>query len=171
MYQQGNSEGRENRMSFYAFNLEGGLGAGSYFQDPIAPGDWIHYAGAMDGTRTAIFRDGAERDSDLLSGYDITPMNGAAPVRIGTRDLNSFFEGSIARVAVYSARLTEAQLRAHAEAAAAGAYDAAVLAEPTLVAYYPLDEAEGPVARDVVGGRHGRYVGGVTPGATTWRGR
>jgi hypothetical protein len=35
MYQDGNRENRANRISFYSFNLTGGLGAGSYFQDPV----------------------------------------------------------------------------------------------------------------------------------------
>ena len=168
MYQEGNSEGRANRISFYSFNLTGGLGAGSYFQDDIVVGEWIHYAGAFDDARTYIFRDGVERDSDLLSGYDIVPMNGSAPVRIGTRDRNSFFEGSIARVAIYGARLTEEQIAAHVAARDDGAYDVVVLAEPSLIAYWPLDETGGTVARDVVGGRDGAYIGGVDVGGTTW---
>jgi hypothetical protein len=168
MYQEGNSEDRANRISFYSFNLSGGLGAGSYFEDDITAGDWIHYVGAFDDTRTYIFRDGVERDSDLLSGYDIVPENGSAPVRIGTRDTNSFFEGSIARVAIYGTRLTEAQVAAHR--AAIETYDAVVLAEPSLVAYYPLDEIGGTIAHDVVGGRDGEYVGGVAVGGTAWLG-
>ena len=168
MYQTGNSEGRNNRISFYSFNLEGGLGAGSYFEDDLTAGEWIHYAGTFDDARTYIFRDGVQRDSDLLSGYDIVPMNGSAPVRIGTRDENSFFEGSIARVAIYGARLTEEQLAAHVAARGDGTYDAVVLAEPSLIAYWPLDETSGAVAHDVVGGRDGAYAGGVDVGGTTW---
>jgi hypothetical protein len=42
------------------------------------------------------------RDSDLLDqsgtgGVTITPEHGDAPVRIGTRDFNSFFQGAISR--------------------------------------------------------------------------
>jgi hypothetical protein len=168
MYQQGNSEDRDNRISFYSFNLTGGLGAGSYFQDDFDAGTWIHYVGTMDEARTYIFRDGMQRDSDLLSGYDITPGNGTAPVRIGTRDRNSFFEGSIARVAIYGARLANDRIAAHAAAHADGTYDAVVIAEPSLIAFYPLNETEGTIAHDVVGGRDGRYVAGVMIGATRW---
>ena len=35
MYSYNNSEGRYNRISGYTFNLAGGLGAGSYFQDTV----------------------------------------------------------------------------------------------------------------------------------------
>jgi hypothetical protein len=168
MYQQGNSEDRANRISFYSFNLTGGLGAGSYFQDTVVVGQWIHYAGTFDDTRTYIYKNGVMRDSDLLSDYSIVPMNGTAPVRIGTRDMNSFFQGSIARVAIYNVRLTEQQILAHHAARAAGNYDQVVLAEPSLVAFYKLDEASGTVATDSKGGRHGSYRGGVQLAAADW---
>ena len=38
MYSQGNTENRANRISFYVFNSEGGLGVGSHFQDPLQVG-------------------------------------------------------------------------------------------------------------------------------------
>jgi Concanavalin A-like lectin/glucanases superfamily len=168
MYQQGNSEMRDNRISFYSFNLSGGLGAGSYFQDPVSVGEWIHYVGTFDDTRTYIYKNGMPRDSDLLSGYAITPQNGTAPVRIATRDLNSFFQGAIARVAIYDARLSDQQVAAHFAARAAATYDATVLAEPSLVGFYKLDEASGTIAMDSKGTRHGAYHGGVVLGGANW---
>jgi hypothetical protein len=167
MYQEGNSEDRANRISFYSFNLTGGLGAGSYFQDDVTVGEWIHYVGTFDDTRTYIYKNGIERDSDLLSGYDITPENGSAPVRIGTRDRNSFHQGAIARVAFYGARLSESQAAAHF-AAAGASYDEVILAEPSLVAYYRLDETSGTVARDSKGSHDGSYEGGVELGDAPW---
>lgn len=167
MYQEGNEEDRANRISFYSFNLSGGLGAGSYFQDDVIVGQWIHYVGTFDDIRTTIFKNGEERDSDLLSGYDITPENGDAPVRIGTRDRNSYFQGAIGRVAFYSTRLTESRAAAHFAAAGAD-YDAVILAEPSLVAYYRLDETSGTVARDSKGAHDGRYQGGVELGEARW---
>jgi hypothetical protein len=169
MYQDGNSEGRENRISFYSFNLTGGLGAGSYFQDTVTVGGWIHYAGEFDDVNTYIFKNGVLRDMDPLSGYSIEPGNGTAPVRIGTRDFNSFFQGSVARVAIYSTRLPAAKLVAHYAAADAAAYDAMVLAEPSLVGYWRLDDAAGTVAVDARGGHDGSYHGGVTLRGATWR--
>ena len=169
MYQDGNSEGRENRISFYSFNLTGGLGAGSYFQDTVTVGGWIHYAGEFDDVNTYIFKNGVLRDMDPLSGYSIEPGNGTAPVRIGTRDFNSFFQGSVARVAIYSTRLPAATLVAHYAAADAAAYDAMVLAEPSLVGYWRLDDAAGTVAVDARGGHDGSYHGGVTLRGATWR--
>jgi hypothetical protein len=43
MYNYTNKEKppRPNRISFYLFNAEGGLGQGSYVQEPVRPGEWI----------------------------------------------------------------------------------------------------------------------------------
>jgi hypothetical protein len=169
MYQDGNSAGRENRISFYSFNLAGGLGAGSYFQETVTPGEWIHYVGEFDASDTYLFKNGVQKDSDPLSGYAITPGNGTAPVRIGTRDLNSFFQGSIARVAIYGSRLSAATLTAHHDAADAEAYDALVLSEASLVGYWRLDETDGTVAHDATAEHDGSYHGGVTLAGAVWR--
>lgn len=170
MYQRGNDEDRENRISFYAFNPNGGLGAGSYFQDNVEVGEWIHYVGSFDDVRTYIFKNGNQRDSDLLSGYDIEPRNGDAPVRIATRDRNSYFFGAIARVAFYDTRLSEARIAAH-YAAAGPDYDAVILAEASLVAYYPLNETSGAKAIDAKGNHDGTYHGDVELGAARWPNR
>lgn len=101
---------RPNRTSGYAWNLSGGLGAGSYFQDALTAGQWMHYGFVIDtvnlgsdgwGT-TRIYRDGVLRDTDTLGGdYNIVPANGTAPLRIGTRDLATYLQGAIGKVAVY----------------------------------------------------------------------
>jgi len=95
---------RENRISFYVFNAAGGQGVGSYFQDPITPGQWIHVVAVVDGVRVNIYRDGQFRDSDVYAGT-ITPENGDAPVRIGTRNFQSFFQGAVAEVRVWNRAL------------------------------------------------------------------
>jgi len=116
---------RPNRISGYAFNLGGGLGAGSYFQDPVMPGQWIHYAltintvmrgGAYPTGYTRVFKNGALRDQDALAEYEIVPANGTAPFRVGTRDLASFFLGAIGKVAIYDYELTPVQLTEHYQA-------------------------------------------------------
>jgi hypothetical protein len=38
---------RPNRISFYIFELQGGRGVGSYFQEPVHAGEWIHVTGTM----------------------------------------------------------------------------------------------------------------------------
>ena len=73
----------------YVFNAEGGEGIGSYFQDLLEPGECLHVVATVDNQRTSIYRDGIKLDSDVYTGQ-ITPKAGNAPVRIGTRDFNSF---------------------------------------------------------------------------------
>ncbi|MFH5181851.1 LamG-like jellyroll fold domain-containing protein [Paenibacillus sp. TAB 01] len=122
MYSLTNTENRPNRISGYSFNLSGGLGAGSYFQDAVTAGEWIHYtlvintvdtSSAYPTGYTKLYKNGVLRDQDSLSGYSIVPGNGTAPMRVGTRDLASFFEGAVGKVAVYDYELTPAQLAAH----------------------------------------------------------
>jgi hypothetical protein len=117
MYQSGNSEGRENRISFYAFNRDGGQGNGSYFQDPVIPGVWIMVAGIMNLTEVAIFKNGVQRDRDPLNqsvsgGPVITPENCSAPLRLGTRDMNCYFQGALDEVAIFRRELTATGLAA-----------------------------------------------------------
>lgn len=122
IYNLTNQENRPNRISGYSFNLTGGLGAGSYFQDPVTAGEWIHYTLVINTVNTStayptgytkLYKNGVLRDQDRLSDYNIIPGNGTAPMRIGTRDLASFFEGAIGKVAVYDYELSAAQLSAH----------------------------------------------------------
>jgi hypothetical protein len=148
MYQRGNSEGRANRISCYAFDLDaraGGtrFGIGSHFQDELAPGQWLLVAGAWDATRVSIYRDGVLRDSDLLDqsaggGPTITPEHGDAPLRIGTRDFNSFFQGAISRVAIFNRRLADGEQAALQTACAAGALDSAIGGTAGLVGFWRL---------------------------------
>lgn len=121
MYGRGSAT-RPNRISGYVFNPDGGLGAGSYFQDALTAGQWMHIALVVDtvtkgadgwGT-TRIYRDGALRDTDTLGGtYRIAPVNNGAPVHIGARPGRSYFKGAIGKVALYGRALTSAQIAAH----------------------------------------------------------
>lgn len=101
---------RAKRVSFYAYNLSGGLGAGSYFQDDLKTNEWIFVAGVIDGANTLIYKNGALRDKDPLSGYNIKMGNGKAPVRIGTRDFASYFQGGIDNVRVYNRVLSASEI-------------------------------------------------------------
>lgn len=101
---------RSKRISFYGFNLEGGLGAGSYFQDNLIENEWIFITGVFDGTNVKIYKNGVLRDTDPLSGYSIIFQDGTAPVRIGTSDSDSFFKGSIDEVRIYNRALSDAEI-------------------------------------------------------------
>jgi hypothetical protein len=118
MYSQDNQENRANRISFYVFNQSGGLGIGSYFQDAVTPGEWIHVVGVADGQQTRIYKNGVARDCDQYMGNDdpkcshyppnlwITPRHGNAPLRLGTRDLHSYFQGALAGVRIWNRALS-----------------------------------------------------------------
>lgn len=115
-------ENRPQRISGYAFNLTGGLGAGSYFQDVIEIGEWIHYVLVINTTvksstfptgYTAIYKNGKLRQQRNLIDYNIIPEDGNAPIRIGTRDFGSFFKGAIGKVAIYDYELTKKEIEEH----------------------------------------------------------
>jgi hypothetical protein len=123
------SDQRTNRVSVYAFNPDGGLGTGAYFQGGLdnvpvmKAGRWIHVVGIVN-TRSKsdafpngyvrIYRNGhLVNTRDLFSTVRVVPVNGTAPVRIGTRDFNSFFQGSIGKVALYDHEVLGKRLRAH----------------------------------------------------------
>jgi hypothetical protein len=124
MYSRDNTEGRGNRISGYLFDPSGGRGAGSFFQDPIVVGKWIHYvlvinANAKSPTYpngyTKIYRDGVLRDQDDLSidGNIIVPKRGSAPFRVGTRDFGSWFKGAVGKVAIYQTELSRSRIASH----------------------------------------------------------
>ncbi|MFB7244108.1 hypothetical protein CW362_38270 [Streptomyces populi] len=128
MYSRGNTEVRANRISGYVFNRDGGLGAGSYFEDRVRPGEWIHYALVINTREKSrayptgyvkVYKNGALRDQDALDDYDITPSNTGAPMRIGAADAKSYFKGAIGKVAVYGSEVPQSRLAAHYRAMSA----------------------------------------------------
>jgi hypothetical protein len=119
---------RPNRISVYAFNPAGGLGSGSYFQDMIQPRQWIHVVAVINAKSMSpsapsgsvtIFRDGVARKTTGLDQFNVVPVAGAAPLRIGTLNLHSFFAGSIGKVALYDYELSAQQILRHTQAMAA----------------------------------------------------
>lgn len=122
MYSKRNSEDRPNRISGYAFNPEGGLGAGSYFEEPVRTGRWIHVvlvvntrarSSAYPTGYTKIYRNGVLRDQDSLKEYNIVCRAGKAPLRLGTGYRDSYFRGAIGNVAFYDRELSSARVISH----------------------------------------------------------
>ena len=119
---------RPNRVSAYIWNLasESGLqneGAGAYFQDELQPGHWIHVDACYDpgdasnpDAGVSIFKNGVLRGGPSTSpgaryvSYDIHPMHGSAPVRLGTRDEGSFLAGGLDEVAIYPRVLSASEI-------------------------------------------------------------
>ena len=139
---------RPNRISFYVFNPHGRKGTGSYFQEPVQAGEWIHVVGIADGQNALIYKNGVFKKSESYSGT-ITPEHGTAPLRIGTRDLKSFFLGAIRGVRVWNRALTAAEVQMVANDS---------VPQDGLVAEYRLDQ---DVALDTTGLHNGRIVGGL----------
>jgi hypothetical protein len=146
MYSADNTDGRANRISFYVFKPDGDLGIGSYYQDPNNPvqvGVWIHVVGSADTEKTYLHVNGSLVDSDVYAGQ-IQPRRGTTPVRIGTRDFHSFFEGEIREVRFWSRLLTDAEVL--------DLYNNDSVPTDGLVAEYRLNR---DIAFDSAGGRHG----------------
>jgi hypothetical protein len=125
-YSRTDNTKRRNRISGYQFNIDGGKGAGSYFQDKIKAGTWIHYVLVINANARSddypngyvrIYRDGKPRDTTKLeyNGTVIVPKRGKAPFRVGTRDLDTFFEGAIGKVAIYGKELSATHIKKHYE--------------------------------------------------------
>ena len=117
MYNDDTSEARPSRISFYVFNPTappGGtvnLGVGAYFPGPVTVGEWINVVGVADGGQqaTVIYKNGAPEDQQPWTKENIVPVHGTAPVRIATRDFNSFFLGAIREVRFWNRALTAAE--------------------------------------------------------------
>jgi Concanavalin A-like lectin/glucanases superfamily len=121
------SPDRPNRISAYIWNpsvAQGqNEGAGAYFQDPLQAGAWIHVVATFDPGdandphagvsiyKNGVFRAGpAKSRGARYASYAIEPAHGAAPVRIGTRDLGSFFKGGLDEFAIYPRVLRAAEI-------------------------------------------------------------
>jgi hypothetical protein len=122
MYSLTNSENpvRPNRISAYAFNLSGGLGSGSYFQSPVRAKAWMLVTFVIDAQPSAtwphgyvsIYQNSTLRGQVSLSQFGVTPQAASAPFCVGTRQLQSFFEGAVGKVAVFDYVLSPSQIAA-----------------------------------------------------------
>ena len=117
MYNKDLSQGQEdrpNRMSAYAFNLEGGLGAGSYVQEQVQENEWIHFVARYDveTNKITLFKNGVQKDQDDLydATYGVQVQNGTAPLRLGTRSQWSYFQGRIDDLRIYNRALSESEI-------------------------------------------------------------
>jgi len=118
MYSRGNSEGRGNRLSAYVFNNRGGKGSGSYVQDDLRVGEWIFLVAVFSRSpvngyaadSVVLFKDGTRRMSTPNSQFDVVPHKSGAPLVIGTLDGRSYFQGSIAKVAVFDSALSDKEV-------------------------------------------------------------
>jgi len=113
---------RPNRVSAYIWTPGEVEGAGAHFQDQLTAGEWIHVVACYDpgnlasaGAGVRIYKNGVSREGPpshvtLYSTYKIVPTHGPAPVRLGTRDLDSFLFGALDDVAIYPRVLTAQEI-------------------------------------------------------------
>jgi hypothetical protein len=107
----GEASTREGRLSFYHFNPAGGLGAGSYFQDSTHPTTERFIVATCDMSTISLYVNGAQKDSDPLSGYSIVPQNTSSHAILGTRgDGTGFLVGKLRRVGFWNRVLTPAEI-------------------------------------------------------------
>jgi hypothetical protein len=147
---------------FYVFNPEGHLGVGSYYEDPNDPvvaGQWMHFTGVADNGAVTIYKNGIDTghcfqyqgDGPCRQQFDaagnrivIDPVAASAPLRIGTQDGTSYFQGSIAALRIWNRALTNTEV--------GDLYQSDQFPPDGLVAQYLLDEGSGTVAFDTSGG-------------------
>jgi hypothetical protein len=132
MYSSGNAQGRCDRISAYALNLDPTYGAGADWQpncNLLQAGQWLYVVGECQTLTTPtacnsqypgtinIWVNGIEWSADYpygcMSAYAITPQAADSTLRIGAVQLNRFFPGAIGKVAIYDTLLTQAQITAH----------------------------------------------------------
>lgn len=103
---------RPNRISGYVFNPSGGLGAGSMFEERLYLDRWMHVVVVYDypNDLIKIYRDGKQRSQSTFSSYAIIPRDGTAPLRIGTRDFASYFQGHLDDLKIFKRVLTDREI-------------------------------------------------------------
>lgn len=159
MYSLGAPPGpRQNRISFYVFRADGGRGCGSYFQDPLEIGQWIHVVGVADeaSKTTSIFKNGLRRHTDAYG--TLTPGVGAAPLRIGTRDFASFFHGAIGAVRLWNRPLSGPEIQA--------LYLSDAVPSNGLAAQFPFTEGTGTAVHETVRSHDGSVRGATWESGT-----
>jgi hypothetical protein len=152
---------RPNRISFYLFNPDGGLGQGSFSQEPVRPGQWIHITATANKDETSIFRNGKYVRCDEYDGPTghgcqahrerVLPAAGNAPLRLGTRDLKSFFQGGLSQVRIWNRALASDEIRK--------LYLSNEVPQAGLAAEFLLDESMGDTIHDTTGRHQGKIVG------------
>jgi len=135
MYNMTNSSDRCNRLSAYAFNPTANLGSGAFWEattcGTIQASSWYHVVGeytleetpnGCDDTypgRIDIWVNGVKwnqsthGDTGCMSQYEIAPVANDSPLNIGTMAKDAWFQGSIAKVAIYGKRLSNEQIAHH----------------------------------------------------------
>jgi hypothetical protein len=163
---------RPNRISFYVFDLQGGLGVGSYVQAPVVTGEWIHLVAVIDAARVYLYENGEFIRCDTYRGPEacgceihfepppnetvqlvIDPQPGSAPLRLGSKDLAGFLQGGLSRVRLWNRPLTCGEV--------SDLYTADTTPANGLKAEFLLNADTGATAVDTAQGNNGTIANGV----------
>ena len=133
MYNSNNPQGRCNRLSAYVFNNTAALGSGADWQpncNLLQANQWLYVVGEYQTETTPagcsianpgtinIWVNGVEWDqaahvpTGCLSQYGIIPTAGDSPLNIGTMAMDTWFQGSVGKVAIYNYLLSQSQIDA-----------------------------------------------------------
>jgi hypothetical protein len=116
------SVNRPRWVSGYAVKWTGGgLGCGQAYTDGWTPGTWHHYVFIIDHTtrKVGLWWDGVQAHGWVSMDdpkYMIELAYKGAPLRVGTRDFNSFLQGSVGKLATYTYKLSPARIAEHYQA-------------------------------------------------------
>lgn len=137
MYNASNTQGRCSRLSAYVFNPTAGLGSGADWQqistcNVIQAGQWLHIVGeyttlsqpadcpasSFPGSiniwvNGVLWNQAAHNPTGCMSQFSVSPMANNSPLNIGTMATDSWFEGTIGKVAIYNYLLSQTQINNH----------------------------------------------------------
>jgi hypothetical protein len=139
LYNATNPQGRCNRLSAYAFNPTAGLGSAADWQPVcglLQPGEWIHvvgeyttlnqppdcpdipaYPGSLDIWVNGVkWNQSVHNPTGCMSQYRVAPRANRSPLNIGTMAHDTWFNGAIAKVAIYDYALSPTQIANHYQA-------------------------------------------------------
>ncbi len=135
-YNTTNPQGRCNRLSAYAFNSIAGLGSGADWQPVcglLQAGEWIHVVGEYTTlsqptncpiapnspgslniwVNGVLWDQSVHSPTGCMSQYNVVPRANNSPMNIGTMAQDTWFQGAIAKVAIYNYLLAQAQISNH----------------------------------------------------------
>jgi hypothetical protein len=136
MYDTTNSESRCNRLSAYVFNPSAGLGSAADWQPTcglIQTSQWYHvvgeyttssqpsdcasassYPGSINIWVNGVqWNHSSHGQTGCMSQYSVVPKANSSPVNIGTMATDAWFQGALAKVAIYDRLLGQAQITSH----------------------------------------------------------
>ena len=146
MYSLDNTVGRANRISFYVFNADGGLGVGSHYQDPNNPvqvGSGSTSWGRPTARRPPSSSTGRPSTATSTRGRSAPKREGPAPHRHPR--FHSYFEGEIREVRIWNRALTLEDV--------AGLYGSGSVPQQGFIAEYLLTRDIAPDTADTHDGR------------------